>query len=367
MKTKKLLQAIGDIRPDYIEAALKHGVTEAESAEEFLPETEPAPQHRTVLHRIVTAASLAACTALVIGCGVWIHHAGRAARENSRVTNSAAEHTVEIEPATAAPGQPADESNSVAAGTETKAAPNESDAALTDPGAQSGKTDTQTLLMTDTTAKPDSSSAQKTENSSGTAQSAPEKPETTKSRTSEPQKNSIDVRVIKSYSYSDKLVHGQPAAYVMHSAEDIWFGFPDNGSPLGAIQAVFHAEDSLRDWRTEEFFRGNDLILSGLMLGTGSCELGLGRLTVTESGAGDPPKVLLSQLLYEPEVGDCAECGYYMAIRVPKGMIEGYPETVADVQYIKPEYDPVTGRMTDDRLNFWRESCKEELCFAIED
>lgn len=363
MKTKKLLQAIGDIRPDYIEAALKHGVTEAESAADFVPETEPAPQRRTALHRILTAASLAACTALVIGCGIWIHHAGSAARENSGLTNLKAEHTVEIEPATTAPGQSADETVS----TETKASPNGSDAAVTDPGTQPEQNDTQTLLSV-TIVSAGSTEAQLTqtaEQSSGNAQSAQEKSETTKSSTSEPQKYSIDVRVIKSFTYSDKLKN-VPAAYVMHSLEDIWF-MPDDGSPLSAIQSAFHADDSLRDWRTEEFFRQNDLILSGLMLGSGSYELGLRRLTVTESGRGDPPKIRLNQLLYEPDVTDCAMCGYFMAIRVPKGLIEGYPETAADVQYIKPDHDPVTGRMTDDRLDFWRESCKEELCFAIED
>ena len=80
MKTKKLLQAMGDIRPEYIESALKPSAADAitDSADGFVPEVSE-PQGHSVLFRIVTAAGLVACAALVAGCGFWLYRTGRAA------------------------------------------------------------------------------------------------------------------------------------------------------------------------------------------------------------------------------------------------------------------------------------------------
>ena len=374
MKTKELLQAIGDIRPDYIEAVMKHGVTEAESAAGFVPETTPEPQRSTVLQRVVTTAALVACTALVIGCGFWIYRTGRAARENSELTNLRAEHTVEIEPATT--GQTADETGSSAVNTDTEAStsPKDSGNAGTVSGTEPAVTDTQTQHAATTTVPGSASSAQltqATEYSSGSTQtmasSSSEAQETTERGTSDPQKNyTIDVRVIRKYTFSEEWQTDRPRGAVIHSIEDIYSRNAD-GDLLSETFKTFLTDDSVQDWRTDEFFAQNDVILSGLYSGSGSYSLGLRRLTLTESGRGDPPRILLEQLLYKPETWDEMMCGYFMAVRVPKGMIEGYPRVTADVQYIQPEYDPVTGRMADDRLNFWRESCKEELCFSIED
>lgn len=389
MKTKKLLQAMGDIRPEYIEAALKSGTADGvdEAGAGFVPEVSE-PQRHSVLSRIVTAAGLVACTAFVAGCGVWMYRTGRAARELTAASNSAGTQVLEVEPATA----PADGPEQSSAGTgEQTSAPDSGSAAQTETtaGGEPEQTDKQTTAGTDSGSG--SSDLPAVTEKTGSTDSRSSDTGTASARETESTglcsgvQTTVSTYPVSSYPagmncvlfrnygihtqrYPEQWRTGEPVSCVLHSLVNIQERNM-SGDLLDEAFMAFLEEDATKDWRTDAFFEKNDVIVGAVYLNSGSYELGVRQLGMVSSGATGKTVLRLNLLGYQPECMDCAMCCYYYAISVPKGVIEGYMRVETALQWIKPEYDPVTGSMTDDRLNFWRESCWREpaMYFAIED
>ena len=385
MKTKKLLRAMEDIRPEYIEAVLKPGKGAAEdTAAAFVPEDLPAPQSRSNILRVITAAGLVACAVLAVGTGFWIYRTGRAARDNSALTNLEVTQTAEVEQAVSLTEKTTETTENAlgySSETETEAETSvQSDYSedLTHPFGfeyiPQEQTEvprqtepTETLLSKRTESINGSDSAQTTESSQTTSVIGDPKkdPETD---------SGMKCVVFKNYGFdttgfrSEWWQTGQPISFLLHSLRNIEERNM-SGDLLDAAFTAFLRSDETKDWRTDEFYEKNDVITGALYLESGSYELGVQSLAMVSSGATGRTTLRLNLLAYKPEVMDCAMCCYYYAISVPKGTAEGYTRVETSLQYISPSYDPVTGNVTDDRHQFWENSCwsKPAIRFVYED
>lgn len=376
MKPKKLLDAMGDIRPEYIESAMQEGA----------PAGETVPRSHAVLYRIVTAASLAACIALAAGCGLWIYHTGRAARENSVLENMEASQTLATEQAS----RPDD---SAYAGEQKSGDPENSDgvtvtdttgagsdaAAQTTAAEPTGTTatvipETKVSVKITTTAVSAttdvSAPVQHTDVTEGEQQAhSPQMPEE-----QEPVTRLHSV-LFKDHSSSGWEEGGGKHAFVIHSL-DQWDKRNAAGDAIDDMYRAFFNASATSDWRNEEFFAEYDVILAAVWLGSGSYDMGIKSLNYITNGnpaKTDYPKLLLDMISYAPQTMTCDMCCYYAAICVPKGVIEGNPQVKVTLQKIGENQftytDPFTGETKDRSREVWRENTWRvpKLTFIIED
>ena len=349
MKPKDLLRAMNDVDPALLEQSI-HGEEPADSMK-MNAEHPVAEVRESRITRIVgTAASLAACAAIVTGGILWLIHAsaqkpqvaGSSSIETVRATateptgmendTTVQTHERKTEPTGTeiAPETQTGERSTEPTVTGTDYAPGETEYA---PGT---KTTTTTVQLTGT-------DTHTTSNPVMTFSSQKTTPTSQAQVTDRPPQSSTEIAGENGFpcAVTPKIWNtswceeqywrsGQPLAMIIRSTQQM--------EERNAVDDRTYVYENC-GFANDEFFRDYDLIVCAMQSGTGSIEVGVENLMLlncTHPVKGKSKMVMMTLAQYIPECCTCDMATVCIAIPVPKGLL---PEDVQTVTVSVDHYD----------------------------